>query len=84
MKCPLVAHSSKWDRQAEQIYEKIRMERKGEGERLIPIYVIVIFWTTAGGFLLCYQQEKDKSRYVFMSKFELQLSRLYMAHFMIY
>lgn len=33
MKCPLVAHSSKWDRQAEQIYEMIRMERKGEGER---------------------------------------------------
>lgn len=32
MKCPLVGHSSKWDRQAVQIYEMIRMERKGEGE----------------------------------------------------
>lgn len=33
MKCPLGGHSSKWDRQAVQIYEKIRMERKGERER---------------------------------------------------
>lgn len=45
MKCPLVAHSSKWDsRQNKYMKWSGWRERGKERERLIPIYVTVIFY----------------------------------------
>lgn len=65
MKCPLVVHSFKWDRQANyQDREKRGRREEGSAQsRSLPSST----WTTVGGFLLWYQQDKDKFRYGFMS-----------------